>query len=159
MSQSSTPAETAKGFAPPSVTQLSVFLANKVGRLLDLVRAFEDSPTRVCAISVHEASDHAVVRLITGDVVEARKVLERQELSFMETELLVVALDDQHTLAKMCQVLLGAELNIRFAYPLMLGLGFPAAIAVAVDDLTFAAQILRRKEFRLLAEADLAAAC
>ncbi len=51
--------------------------------------------------------------------------------------------------------LLGAELNIRFAYPLMLGpMGTPT-IAVSVDDHTLAGYVLRQKNFRLLGEDDL----
>ena len=53
------------------------------------------------------------------------------------------------------EVLLAAELSIHFAYPLMLRTSPAPTIALAVDDLTLAGQILRRKEFRLLGEADL----
>ena len=51
--------------------------------------------------------------------------------------------------------LLGAELNIRFAYPLMLGANGTPTIALAVDDYVLAGQILRKKNFRLLGEHDL----
>ena len=67
MSQASTPTETTQGYAPPTVTQFSVFLDNRVGKLHDLVRTFENSSVRLLAISVHDASDHAVVRLITSN--------------------------------------------------------------------------------------------
>ena len=53
------------------------------------------------------------------------------------------------------QFLLGAELNIRFAYPIMLR-GEHPAVAICVDDNHLAGQILLRKRFRLLAEEDLA---
>jgi hypothetical protein len=39
----------------------------------------------------------------------------------------------------------------------MLGAGRAPALALAVDDLTLAGQILMRKDFRLLGEADLSA--
>ena len=55
----------------------------------------------------------------------------------------------------MCLSLLAAELSIQFAYPLMVRPEGSPVIALAVDDLTLAGQILRRKEFRLLGEADL----
>ncbi len=56
----------------------------------------------------------------------------------------------------MCLCLLGAELNIRFAYPMLLGAGGAPTIALAADDHILAGQILRKKEFRLLGEQDLA---
>lgn len=150
-----TPLETTQGFAPPTVTQFSVFLENRVGRLHELVRAFDRSSATICALSVHDATDHAVVRIITNDAHEAELLLTRQGMAFTKTELLVVELGKHHGLERLCMYLLGAELNIRFAYPLMLRPNGTATLALAVDDVTLAGQILRRKEFRLFGEADL----
>ncbi len=155
MSQSSSSCPTAQGYAPPTVTQFSVFLSNKVGKLLDLVALFDGSQCQVCALSVHEASDHAVVRLITSNAGEARRLLREQGLPFSEKDVLVVELSEGHTLSSLCLCLLGAELSIQFAYPLMLRPNGTPTIALAADDLTLAGQILRRKEFRLFGEADL----
>jgi hypothetical protein len=155
MSQAPTPLETAHGYSPPSVTQFSVFLTNKVGKLHDLVETFDRAQCLICALSVHEASDHAVVRLIPSRSACARGCLQKEGLAYTEREVLVVELSERHTLSGMCLSLLRAELSIHFAYPLMLTPGSLPAIALAVDDLTLAGQILRRKEFKLLGEADL----
>lgn len=151
-----TPSETAQGYAPPSVTQFSVFLDNRVGKLHELLTAFHDHPgCQVCAFSVNEASDYAVVRLITNREGEARGVLREQNLTFSEMSILVVELPEEHSLSRLCLYLLGAELNIHFAYPLMLRPNGSPTIAIAVDDHTLGGQILRRKGFRLLGESDL----
>lgn len=155
MSQAPTPMPTAHGYAPPTVTQFSVFLTNKVGKLYDLVEAFDGTLCRICALSVHEASDHAVVRVITSNSDMARKLLREENLPFSEREVLVCELVKGHTLVSMCMALLAAELSIQFAYPLMNRPDSTPAIALAVDDLTLGGQLLRRKEFRLLGEADL----
>lgn len=149
------PLDTTQGYAPPIVTQFSVFLPNKVGKLLDLVELFDGSECQVCAISVHESSDCAIVRLITNASRKARDMLRENKLAFSETDLLVVELSQGHTLSSLCLSLLGAELNIQFAYPLMLRPNGTPTIALAVDDLTLAGQILRRKQFRLFGEGDL----
>jgi hypothetical protein len=154
---SSVPVETTHGFAPPTVTQFSVFLTNKVGKLLDLVEAFDGSPASICAVSVHEASDHAVVRLITNNAGIARGILRDEKLAFAEHDLLVVELTRGHTLTSLCLALLGVELSIHFAYPLMIKPHGRPTIALAVDDPTLAGQILRRMEFRLFGECDLPA--
>jgi hypothetical protein len=155
MSQASMPPGTTQGYAAPTVTQFSVFLDNRVGKLHELLRAFDHSAVSLCAISVHDASDHAVVRILTSNAGETRQVLTRHQLPCSEVQLLVVELDKQHTLERLCLYLLGAELNIRFAYPLLECPSHTPTVAVAVDDVTLASQILRRKEFRLLGEADL----
>lgn len=146
---------TTQGYAPPSVTQFSVFLDNRVGKLLELLKTFDNHPTcQVCALSVQEATDYAVVRLITNSSKCAREVMKRESLPFSETQLLVVEVGG-HTLSRLCLYLLGAELNIHFAYPIMLKSNGTPTIALAVDDLTLAGQILRKKDFRLLGECDL----
>ncbi|MHC4776839.1 MAG: acetolactate synthase [Planctomycetota bacterium] len=157
------PQETTQGYCPPVVRQFGVFLDNfgvfldnRVGKLFELVRLFDDAPdVHLCALSVVESSDHAVVRIIPNNADAAREVLRENELPFSEFELLIVELADDHTLTSMCLYLLGAELNIRFAYPLMLRPNSTPTIALAVDDQTLAGQILRKKMFRLLGEEDL----
>ncbi|MGH7133151.1 MAG: hypothetical protein ACREJO_14550 [Phycisphaerales bacterium] len=155
MTQSPTPLETQRGYTVPSVRQFSIFLPNRVGKMMEMVKGFDEAMCRICGLAVHEASDHAVIRIIPNNAEAARKILLEQELPWMETPVLIVCLDKGHTLSEMCGHLLHAELSIRFSYPLMAWAGSDGAIALAVDDLTLAGQVLRRKEFRLLAEEDL----
>jgi hypothetical protein len=157
MSQAPSPLETTQGYHPPTVTQFSVFLVNKVGKMLDLVERFENTNLcKIYALSVHEASDHAVVRLVTSNANKAREILKHDGFPFSERDVLVVELSGKHTLGTMCLSILAAELSIQFAYPLMIRTihGHPS-MALAVDDLTLAGQLLRRKDFTLLGEADL----
>ncbi len=155
MTESPIPLDTTQGYCPPTAVQFSVFLSNKVGKMLDLTEVFDEAPVSLCAISVHEASDHAVVRLITNDAKEARKILKANYFPFSEHEVLVVELSEGHSLSRMCLYLLGAEINIAFAYPMMHNSSAASAIAIAVDDPTLAGQILRRKGFKMLGERDL----
>ena len=155
MTESPIPLDTAQGYCPPTAVQFSVFLSNKVGKMLDLTEQFDEAPVSLCALSVHEASDHAVVRLITNEAREARKILRDNNFPFSEHEVLLVELCEGHSISKLCLFLLGAEINIAFAYPLMHNSSEDPAIAIAVDDPTLAGQILRRKGFKLLGECDL----
>lgn len=155
MSQAASGMETTMGYVPPSVTQFSVFLDNKVGKLHDLLRVLENATVTLCALSVHDASDCAIVRIITANSAETRRMLHKHELPFGEYSLLVVELARGQTLERMCLYLLTAELNIRFAYPLMTATYDRPRVAIAVDDPVLAGQILMRKEFRLLGEGDL----
>lgn len=157
MSQASNPFETTQGYAPPTVTQFSVFLDNRVGKLRTLLQCFDSKPyCKLHSITVHEASDHAVVRLITSNAMDAIRTLRENDFPFAETEVLVVELEGNHTIAKMCACLVAAELNIQFVYPLFGRTGRGPAVALAVDDPTLAGQILRRKSYELLGESDLA---
>jgi len=137
------PLETSQGYAPPSVTQFSVFLDNRVGKLYEVLQTFDRHPVcQVCAI-------------ITNDCKSAKQILQEHRLAFSEMDVLVVELTGGQSLSRMCLYLLGAELNIRFSYPVMLRPNGTPTIALAVDDATLAGQILRRKNFNLLGEQDL----
>lgn len=155
MSQAMPPG-TEQGYAPPSVRQFSVFLDNRVGKLLDLVQLFDDNTeVTLRAFSVLDSSDHAVVRLIFDNADAARHLMRRRQFTFSETDVLVVELGSDQSLSRVCHFLLAAELNIRFAYPVLLARDRNPMIALGVDDHTLAGQILRRKGFRLLGEEDL----
>lgn len=150
------PPETETGYNAPTVRQFSVFLDNRVGKLLELVRLFDEaSDIHLAALSVVESSDFAVIRIIPNRSDRARAMLKAHSLPFSEIDLLIVELGPGQTLTSMCLHLLAAELNIRFAYPLMLKPNGTPTIALAVDDQVLAGQILLRKRFRLLGEGDL----
>lgn len=144
-----------QSYEAPNNTQFSVFLDNRCGRLLDLLKVFEGHSLNLVAISVVDAADHAVVRLVTSRANLARQLLERNEITFAETSVLVVELEPHHTLLNLCIALLAAELNIHYAYPLMVRPHGAATIALHCDDQILATEILLKKSFCLLGENDL----
>lgn len=154
---SQVPSETLQGYSAPSVRQFSVFLENRVGRLLDLLRHFDDaSHVHVMGINVIDSSDHAVIRMIPDNADAARLLLRELGIAFSETNVMVTVIDESHSLADLCLYLLGAELNILFIYSLIqqstIG---DSVIAVAIDDLTLGSNLLLKKGFALLGEGDL----
>lgn len=151
-------AGTAAGYNAPSVRQFSIFLENRVGRLLDVLTSFDDAhDVQLHALAVLEATDFAVVRLIPDNADATRLLLRDRSMAFSEVDINVVELDDdEHTLSRMCLCLLGAELNIQFMYPIMGDQ--PVAgprMAICCDDNVFAGQVLLRKGYRMLGAGDL----
>jgi hypothetical protein len=146
------------GFEPTRVRQFTVFLENKVGRLQTLVRALEQGSGKIVAMSIHESADSALVRLICSDPDESRDILRYGGFAFSESELLVVELPrkTKQPLIDICAALLSAEINIHYAYPLLLRPRAPS-LALYVDDPTLAARLLIRKGFTLIGESDLKA--
>lgn len=148
--------DTEQGYSPPTVRQFSVFLDNRVGKLLELLQAVEErADLRLAALSVLDSSDYAVVRMIFSNADAARHLLTRCKFSFTETNIVVVALNENQSVSSVCLSLLGAEVNIKFVYPVLLTHG-DSTIALCADDTQFAGQILLRKRFRLLGEEDFA---
>jgi len=147
--------ETLQGYSAPSSTQFSVFLDNRVGKMLELIEVFDGRRLRIVALSVIDSADHAVVRLVTTNSALARQTLSKRKLPFSECNILVVELSHEQTLNKLCVALLSAELNLHYAYPLMVRPHGMPTIALHCDDMFLAGNILRSKAFTLLGEKDL----
>lgn len=142
------------GFELTRVRQYTVFLENKVGKLQHLVRCLEEGVGRIVALSIEESGDAALVRMICAHAEFGRELLVTAGFAFGETELLVVEIPrrSKQPLLNLCSVLLAAEINIHYAYPLLIP---RTAVALYVDDPTLAARLLIKKGFNLLSEADL----
>jgi hypothetical protein len=144
------------GFELTRVRQFTVFLDNRVGRLGMLVRTLEEGEARICGLSIEESADSSLVRLICSDPDLSRDLLQREGFAFGESELLAVELpkNTRHPVLAICSALLAAEINIHYAYPLLVRPAGPA-LALYVEDPTLAAQLLIKKGFMLIAENDL----
>lgn len=147
---------TARGRDWPSVRQFNVFLKNRLGALLDVVRRFESSDNRIVSLSVVDSSDCAIVRIVLSDPERALEIFQQAELAVTETDLLVVQLPEgPQPVLQICKALLMAEINIHYAYPLLVGPYGRAALALHVEDHEAAVQTLNRDKFTILTEGDL----
>lgn len=143
------------GYEPPRLVQFSVFLDNRCGKLLELLKVFDGQACELAAINVLDSADHAVVRLLTSRAELARRLLKRNKFAFSECDVIAVELRPGQSLANICENLLAAELNIHYTYPLIVRPHSLPGFVLNTDDQTVAGQILRRKLFHLLAENDL----
>ena len=84
--------ETLHGRNWPTVTQFSVFLENRVGQLLEVVRSFHGSKVKIVGLSISDSADCWILRLILSHPEQGREILERNKLAFAENELLVAEL-------------------------------------------------------------------
>jgi len=147
---------TARGRDWPSVRQFNVFVENRVGNLLSVVRHFETTDIRIVSLSVVDSADCAIIRMVLSDPERAREIFERAHLPITETDLLVVQLPDStQPLLEICKALLAAEIGIHYAYPLLIGPHGRAALAIRVEDHEQAVDTLGRLGFTLFTEKDL----
>src|SRR5258707_11226199 len=84
--------ETLHGRNWPTVTQYSVFLENRVGQLLEVVRAFHGSKVKIVGLSISDSADCCILRLILSHPEQGREILQLAKLAFAENELLAVEL-------------------------------------------------------------------
>jgi hypothetical protein len=146
---------TARGRDYPSVRQFNVFVENRLGGLLNVVRRFETSDNRIISLTVVDSADCAIIRIVLSDPERALEVFQFAGLPVTESDLLVVQLPDgPQPLLQICKALLTAEINIHYAYPLLVGPQGSAALALHVEDIEIAAATLQRAGFVLCTESD-----
>src|SRR5881398_2362609 len=76
----------------PSVRQFNVFLENRLGALLNVVRRFETTDVRIVSLTVVDSADCAIIRMVLSDPERALEIFEHANLPITESELLVVQL-------------------------------------------------------------------
>src|SRR5205823_4175266 len=118
----------------PSVRQFNVFLENRLGKLSTLVSRFETTDIRIISLTIVDSADCAIIRIVLSDPERALEIFRLAGLPVTESDLLVVRLPTgSQPLLKICKALLLAEINIHYAYPLLVGPDGHAALALHVD--------------------------
>lgn len=147
---------TARGRNWPTLRQFTVFLENRVGQLLEVVRRFEGSRVRIVALSITDAGECAFVRFLLSHPEQGREILERAGLPLIESDLLGVELPDDHQpLLRICTALLQAEVNIIQAYPILVRPRGRPAVALMVDNTEMGLETLTARGFTMITEGDL----
>ena len=147
---------TIRGRNYPTIRQFTVFLENRVGQLLEVVRRFEGSQVRICALSISDAAECAFVRFLLSHPEQGREILERAGLALIESDLIGVELPgESQPLLRVCTALLQAEVNIVQAYPIIVRPHGIPAVALMVDNTDMALETLNSKNFTMITESDL----
>lgn len=148
--------QTTQKFEGPRVRQFSVFLKNKVGALLEVVRLLNLHTVDVVGMSVQDSTDSSIVRLIVSDPEMVESLFKEHEIAFGVCEMVVAEMEEVATdLSKLLASLLAAEVNIFFSYPLLTRPNRRAALALHVEDHECAASVLAGDGFALLSQADI----
>jgi hypothetical protein len=146
---------TAQGRDWPSVRQFNVFIENRLGALLNVVRRFETTDIRIVSLTVVDSADCAIVRIVLNEPERAYEIFKQANLPFTESDLLVVQLPEgNQPLLEICNALLKVEIGIHYAYPLLVGPLGHAALAIHVENHDTAAQTLESQGFTLVTEND-----
>src|SRR5215468_10259598 len=73
---------TARGRDWPSVRQFNVFVENRLGNLLNIIRRFETSDNRIVSMTIVDSADCAIIRMVLSDPERAVEVFRLAGLQF-----------------------------------------------------------------------------
>ena len=141
-----------------AVTQLSVFLENKPGRLAETVRTLKDNAINIRALSLADTKDFGILRLIVSDTALAKKVLSADSV-VMLTDVLALRMDDRSgALSDILQVFESAGINVEYMYAFTGSAADSAYVVLRVDRIEASEAALKAAGIDVLTDEQLTAA-
>ena len=99
-----------------AITQISLFLMNQPGQLVDAVGSISGAGSNIRAMSIAEANDFGILRAIVTDTDKVCEVLKDKYL-ITRTPVVAARMDDRHgALVPILNALNESNINIEYMY-------------------------------------------
>jgi hypothetical protein len=134
--------------------QISVFLDNKPGALSEVIEHIDKFQIKIFALSIADAGEFGLIRMITEDPERAEKNLEDADFilakSKKNTEVIVILITENGKVSEIAKMLGDEDLNIEYAYSSAVLIDGKLAVVLRVNDLNKAEKILKEKHIPIL---------
>ncbi len=99
------------------VKQLSIFLENRKGRLLEVTKVLGDAGINIRALAMAESAEFGILRLVVNNPEKAKTALLSNGFTVKEQDVFAVEVDDSPGgFYKVVKVLAEADINIDYTY-------------------------------------------
>ncbi|MFP4356641.1 MAG: ACT domain-containing protein [Phycisphaerae bacterium] len=133
------------------ITQLSVFLENKPGRLSEPCQILADAGINILTLSLADTEQFGIMRLIVEDWAKAKNVLTAAGSVVNVTEVVATEVDDRPGgLARLLGTLESAEINIEYMYAFTFRRADKAILIFRFEDPDAAVEVLRAKDINVI---------
>jgi hypothetical protein len=133
--------------------QLAVFVENKPGRLARVTELLAGAKINVRAITIADARDFGLVKVIVDKPGEALEVLEKDGFTVKRQEVLAVGVEDEPGgLHAVLKTLADHGLNVKDAYGFIEESGSRAILILEVEDFGKTLAIVEKAGIRSLEE-------
>lgn len=117
------------------VKQLSVFVENKHGRIMEILGALAEHSVDIKALSVADSTDFGIMRMIVSDDELAKKVLTEEGVIVRVNNVIAVAVNDEPgALMKTFAILCESGISVEYMYAFAEKLGDSSVIVIRTDD-------------------------
>ncbi len=136
--------------------QLTVFVENKQGTLVDITDTLATNGVNLRALSIADTQDFGLLRLIVNDNATAASALQEKGYILKITDVIGVKIGDQPgKLSKALSVLAEAGVNVEYLYAFMARTQKHAYVVLRPTDNAAAEKALEENGFHLITDADL----
>lgn len=125
------------------LTQISVFLENRKGRLFEICSKLGQSGVNIRALTIAETETFGVLRMIVDKPDAAVKMFQQNNITANRTDVVAVEVPDKPGgLAEVLKVLTEANVNVEYMYGFMEKSSDKALMVFRFDDSEKAAKVL-----------------
>ena len=143
-----------------SLKQLTIFVENKKGALVDITKTLADNNVNLRALSIADTQDFGILRLIVNDNDSATKALSDAGYLIKTTDVVGVKIGDQPgKLSTALDVLDKADINMEYLYAFMARTEKHAYVVIRVEDNNKAETALESAGYHIITDADIAKLC
>ena len=138
-----------------AIRQLTIFVVNKQGKLVEITRLLAENDINMRALSIADTKDFGILRLIVDDTDRALVELGENGVMVKITE--VVAVEIPHrpgALSKTLTVLADAGINVEYLYAFLASKGQGAYVVLRVADNKAAEKALTKAGYLVLNDTD-----
>ena len=140
------------------VKQISVFIENRTGRLLEVTRILGKGDINIRALSLADTSEFGILRLIVNKPDAALDLLKNVGFTVNVTEVVAVEVPDRPGgLADVLGIFSEAGLNIEYMYAFVEKITDYAVMIFRFDNISEAVKLLKDKNVRILKNDDVIA--
>ena len=136
------------------VQQVGVFLDNRPGALSELIDYLDRFKIRIFALSIADAGEFGLIRMITEDAGRATKILEDANFNLAKSkknvEVTVILTTEKDKISRIAKILGDNDLNIEYAYSSAVHIDGKFALVLRADDLEKAERILEENDVAIL---------
>lgn len=138
-----------------SLKQLTIFVENKKGALVEITETLAANNVNIRALSIAESEEFGILRLIVNDNDTAINTLKDNFL-IKTTEVVGVKIGDEPgKLSTALKVLDNADINIEYLYAFMTRTEKHAYVVLRVADNNAAEAVLEDAGFHLITDKDI----
>jgi hypothetical protein len=136
--------------------QLSLFLENKPGALSAPVKLLARAKINILTLSIAEAGQYGILRLIVRDWEAAKNLLARKGLLVKVTDVLAIEVPDRPGgLAAVLEILEQAGINLEYMYAFTLKRESLGLLLFRFDDPDKAIRVLQKHKINVVGSAEL----
>jgi hypothetical protein len=141
------------------IPQVSVYLDNRPGSLSEAMSQLDKNQIQVFALSIADAGEFGLVRMVTEDPEKATKVLENMDYNLAKsrrnTEVTAVFMGDEDKISKITKILGDGSMNIEYAYSSAVHVDGKIALILRVNDIENAEKTLKANGITVLTLAEI----